>query len=86
MATLAAQGGCFTLILVIGALLLGLWLDAQMGLRGPFTIGLLLLSVPLSLFVMVRVAMSAIQRIQPPSADEVARMHHPVPNEEEDQR
>lgn len=84
MATLAAQGGCFTLILVIGALLVGLWLDAQMGLKGPFTIGLLLLSVPLSLFVMVRVAMSAIQRIQPPPTQEGTRMHHPSTNEEED--
>lgn len=66
LAVVAAQSGCFTLFLVVGALLLGLWLDAQFGQRGPFTIGLLLLSVPVSLFVMVRVALGAVRRIQPP--------------------
>ena len=66
LAALAAQSGCFTLVIVVGSLLVGLWLDAQSGQRGPFTIGLLLLSVPVSLFFMVRVAMGAIKRIQPP--------------------
>ena len=66
MAAMAAQSGCLTLVLVVGSLLVGLWLDAQFGQRGPFTIGLLLLSIPLSLFLMVRVALGAIQRIQPP--------------------
>jgi hypothetical protein len=66
LAALAAQGGCFTLVLVVGSLFVGLWLDAQFGQRGPFAIGLLLLSIPLSLFIMVRVALGAIKRIQPP--------------------
>ncbi len=67
-AALAAQGGCFTLVIIFAALLLGLWLDAQFGQRGPFTIGLLLMSVPLSLFVMVRLALRSIAQIQPPAA------------------
>ncbi len=66
LAALAAQSGCLTLVLVIGSLLVGLSLDAHFGQRGPFTIGLLLLSVPVSLFFMVRVAVGAIKRIQPP--------------------
>jgi hypothetical protein len=75
MAVIAAQSGCFTIVLVIGALLLGLWLDAQFGQRGPFTVGLLLLSIPLSLFIMVRTALSAVQRIQPPPTHPNARRH-----------
>jgi hypothetical protein len=67
-AVLAAQGGCFTLVIIFVALFIGLWLDAQAGQRGPFTIGLLLLSIPLSLFVMVRLALRSIARIAPPTA------------------
>jgi hypothetical protein len=67
MATLAAQSGCFTLFIIIVSLLVGLWLDAQFGQRGPFTIGLLLLSIPISLFVMVHVALGAIKNITPPA-------------------
>lgn len=64
-AILAAQSGCFSLVIIFGALFLGLFLDAQFGQRGPFTIGLLLLSIPLSLFVMVRLALRSIAQIQP---------------------
>ena len=66
-AALAAQGGCLSLVIIFAALLIGLWLDAQFGRRGPFTIGLLLLSVPLSLFVMVRLALRSIAQIAPPA-------------------
>ncbi len=65
LAAVAAQSGCFTLVIVIGALLLGLALDAHFGRKGPFTIGLLLLSVPFSLFLMVRIALGAVKMIQP---------------------
>ncbi len=69
-AVLAAQGGCFTLVIIFAALFIGLWLDAQFGRRGPFTIGLLLLSVPFSLFVMVRLALRSVAQIAPPSAQQ----------------
>lgn len=65
-ASVAGQAGCFTIVLVFTALFIGLWLDNQIGVRGPFTVGLLLLSVPVSLIVMVRIALSAIKEIQPP--------------------
>lgn len=64
-ATMAGQAGCLTIIIIFVALFVGLWLDSQTGTRGPFTIGLLLLSVPISLFAMVRIALSAIAEIQP---------------------
>lgn len=65
-AAVAGQAGCFTLAITLIALFIGLWLDSRFGVRGPFTIGLLVLSVPLSLFIMLRIAMGAIRRISPP--------------------
>jgi hypothetical protein len=65
LAAVAGQAGCATLIIVFGALLFGLWLDAQLGQRGPCVFGLLILSVPFSLFIMLRIALGAINRIVP---------------------
>jgi hypothetical protein len=64
-AALAAQAGCVNLLLVFSALFVGLWLDAQFGVRGPFTIGLLVLSVPIGLVLMLRIALGAIRRMRP---------------------
>ncbi|MBZ0296887.1 MAG: AtpZ/AtpI family protein [Anaerolineae bacterium] len=68
LAAIAAQAGCATLIIVFVALFAGLWLDAHFGQRGPFTFGLLILSVPFSLYLMLRIALGAINRLerQPP--------------------
>lgn len=66
-AMLAGQAGCASLILIFIALFVGMWLDAQFGLRGPFTIGLLLFSIPISLFAMVRIALGMISQITPPA-------------------
>ena len=65
LAAIAAQAGCATLIVVITALLIGLWVDSRFDQRGPFTIGLLCLSVPISLFLMLKITLGAISRIQP---------------------
>lgn len=71
LAAIAAQAGCATLVIVFFALFVGLWLDSVLGQRGPFTFGLLILSVPVSLFVMLRIALGAINRIvpQPPAGE-----------------
>lgn len=62
---LAGQAGCVTLLIIFTALLVGLWLDSMFGRRGPCTIGLLVLSVPFSLYAMLRVALTAIERVVP---------------------
>jgi len=67
LAAIAGQAGCFTLSVVIIALLAGLWLDAQTGQRGLFTIGLLVCSIPISLVGMVRIALGAVARLSPPT-------------------
>ncbi|MFW5771895.1 MAG: hypothetical protein ACOCZH_01135 [Phototrophicaceae bacterium] len=66
LAAVAGQAGCWTIVIVFVALFLGLWLDSQMGQRGLFTFGLVILSIPVSLMVMLRIAVSAINRIDPP--------------------
>lgn len=64
--SVAAQAGCLTLIIIVAALLAGIWLDSQFQLRGPFTIGLVLLSIPLSLLIMVRTTLGALKRLKLP--------------------
>ncbi|MDX1994307.1 MAG: hypothetical protein SF029_18125 [bacterium] len=65
LAAVAGQAGCITLIIVFGALFVGLWLDSRLGQRGPCTFGTLILSVPFSLYAMLRIAVGAISLIQP---------------------
>jgi F0F1-type ATP synthase assembly protein I len=57
-------------MIIVIALFIGIALDAHFGVRGVFTIGLLLLSIPFSLFVMVRIALGAVGRISPPRRDD----------------
>jgi hypothetical protein len=64
-AAMAGQAGCATIVFIFIALFVGLWLDAQFGVRGLFTIGLLLLSIPISLFAMVRIALGMVDQIKP---------------------
>lgn len=80
LAAIAAQAGCVTLVVVVSALLIGLWVDSRFGLRGPFTFTLLCLSVPISLFLMLRLTLSAISRIQP---QQVKTRRKSPPSEEE---
>jgi hypothetical protein len=81
LAVMAGQAGCASLVFIVVALLIGIWLDARFGVRGPFTVGLLLLSIPLSLFVMVRIALGTIKQIEPGSNAGVRK--HSTDTEEE---
>jgi MFS family permease len=65
-ATIAGSAGCMILIGVIGALLIGMWIDAQLGWRGPCTVGLVVLSAPISLYIVVRIVLGLVAQIQPP--------------------
>jgi MFS-type transporter involved in bile tolerance (Atg22 family) len=72
-AAVAGQVGCTMVILILGAMLLGLWLDAQFGVKGPFTIILLLLSIPISLYLVLRISLRAVRAIQPPAVEGAGR-------------
>jgi hypothetical protein len=58
------QTGCLTLVIVLVALGAGLWLDSQFHTRPLFTLILVLGSIPVTLFLMVRLVLSAAPRIQ----------------------
>lgn len=64
VAALAAQVGFLTLIIILAAVLGGLALDARLGTRPWFTIGLLLASIPVSLLLMVIITRKTVARIK----------------------
>ena len=64
LAGIAGQVGCLTLVIIAGALLLGLWLDAQFNSRPLITLILLVVSVPVSLGTMFFVVRQAVKRIK----------------------
>jgi F0F1-type ATP synthase assembly protein I len=51
--TIGMQAGCVSVVLVILALVAGMWLDQTFNTQHLFVLGLLLLSVPVSLAAMV---------------------------------
>jgi hypothetical protein len=65
LAGFAGTVGVVTLVIVVAALLLGIFVDAQLHTRPLFTILILLGSVPITIFVMFRLALGAIARIKP---------------------
>ncbi|MEN8097970.1 MAG: AtpZ/AtpI family protein [Chloroflexota bacterium] len=65
LASTVIQVGCVTVFIIIGALVLGLWLDRLFDTNNILTIASLLASIPLSLFILVRVALRAAERVKP---------------------
>jgi ACR3 family arsenite efflux pump ArsB len=72
LASVAGQVGCVTLLIIIGAVLGGLWLDARFNTRPAFTLGLVVASIPVSLFVMLYIVRLVTSKIKtrPPEKDE----------------
>jgi hypothetical protein len=69
MAAVAGQVGCLTLVIVLVALIGGLWLDSRMGTRPALTIGLMVLSIPVTLVMMLSVVRHATAKIRSDSAN-----------------
>ena len=57
--------GCLGFIIALTALIAGLWIDSLIGRRGPVTICLLVLSVPLNLYIMVKLAYLLTRYLRP---------------------
>ena len=64
LASVAGQVGCLTLIIIIAAVLGGLWLDNYYQTKPMFTVGLLIVSIPISLAVMIIVVRFATSKIR----------------------
>jgi hypothetical protein len=61
----AGQVGCLMVVLAIGALVIGLWLDRTLNTRPIATLICVGLSVPLNLFIALRLTQLMVSRIIP---------------------
>lgn len=68
LASVAGQAGCLTVIIVFVALFGGMFLDSRLDTHPVFTIGLVLLSVPVSLYAMIRLMLSSVASLRVTSA------------------
>lgn len=73
LASVAGQAGCVSVVLIFMALFAGIFLDSRLDTHPVFTIGLVLISVPLSLYAMIRLMLSSVGAIKMPAADESPR-------------
>lgn len=62
LAILVIQTGCVSLFVIFAALFVGLWLDDWLGGAGLCVVGAVLISIPVSLYMMVRVALGIANR------------------------
>ncbi len=60
---IGVQIGCMAVVITLGALLLGLWLDGLLHTSPWLTIGLLIVSMPLSVFVVFRFALRSARQL-----------------------
>lgn len=60
---IGVQIGCLAVIITLGALFLGLWLDGQFNTSPWLTVGLLVISMPISVFAVFRFALRAARRL-----------------------
>ncbi len=58
------QVGCVTFVIVLFVILLGLWLDRQLGTRPVFTLILVFSSIPVTIFTMLFLVRKGVDRIQ----------------------
>lgn len=70
LAVVAGQVGCLTLVIILLAVFIGLYLDNLYGTKPTFTIGLLLGSIPVSLILMFVVVRAAVKRIKVKPGDQ----------------
>lgn len=64
LAALTGQVGCVTLIIVIAAVLGGIWLDGQFNTKPALTLILTIASIPVSLVIMFALAQGAVKKIK----------------------
>ena len=64
LATVVGQVGCFTPVIILGALFAGLWLDRQFETKPLFTILFIVGSAPVSVFVLYLIVRAATNRLK----------------------
>jgi F0F1-type ATP synthase assembly protein I len=69
---LVGQVGCLTLVIVLGAVFGGMWLDSRMGTKPFGTIILVAVSVPIAIFVMLKVVRATLRKLGMDSQTQVS--------------
>lgn len=82
LAAVAGLAGLASVIIIFTALFIGLWLDNRADREGVYTIILLLLSVPVSLYAMLRIVLGSVARIIPQPPHHKQNAHVPETEEE----
>ncbi len=62
----AGQAGCLTVLLAVGALVVGVWLDQVFGTRHILVLVCVAVSVPINLVLTLRLTQRLIARVIPP--------------------
>jgi hypothetical protein len=71
LASAVSQVGCVTVVVILGALVAGMALDKALDTQPVFTLLLVIGSIPVSLYLLVRIALSATAQLTaPPSQKE----------------
>jgi F0F1-type ATP synthase assembly protein I len=70
---IGVQAGCVSVILIILALVVGVVLDRAIGTKYVFTVGLLLLSIPVSLGAMVYTVLRSARSMQSQPAPQATK-------------
>lgn len=70
---IATQVGCLTLVIILGFMFLGVWLDQQFGTKPWWSMGLVFGSIPVSIIVMLLVVRSATAKLKTKSEAESKR-------------
>jgi F0F1-type ATP synthase assembly protein I len=86
LAAVAGQVGCVTLIIVVVALIAGLWLDNRFETRPLFLVTFLIGSVPVTVIVMLWIVRSVTARIKPSSEAQVSPINKLDHSQEEANR
>ncbi len=66
IAAVVSQVGCLTIIIIVIGLIGGFWLDAHFNTKPVFTIGLLVVSIPVTLILMLWLVRKATNSMQFP--------------------
>jgi F0F1-type ATP synthase assembly protein I len=78
LAVFIGQVGCLTSFFLIAALFGGIWLDSQFNTKPVFTIGLLIISIPITLVGMIWLVRKTTAKIQ------ATKVNNTEQNEQED--
>jgi hypothetical protein len=68
IAGLVGQTGCLVVAVILLMTVAGVWLDRTLNTRPAFTLTLVLGSVPLTLYLLFRIAMQAVSKNRPGDA------------------